>query len=341
MKLASYKGEGRHRRDGRLMVVSRDLKQCVTADSVAPTMQAALDDWADVAPKLAALYEALNNGTAKGAEAFDETGCLSPLPRAYQIADGSSYLYHVELVRKARGAEMPPEFLNDPLMYQAVSDTTLPPRGPIRLGSAEWGIDFEAEVCVITDDVPAGIPPADVAPHIKLVMLMNDVSLRGLIPQELGKGFGFFNSKPPSAFSPVAVTPDELGDAWRDSKLHLPLVSTLNGKIAGMPNAGVDMQFGFDRLVAHAAKTRPLGAGAVVGSGTVSNRGDAAGVSCLAETRMVETIRDGKPTTPFMNFGDTIRIEMFDQNGHSIFGAIDQIVERYEYKPAAAMKKAS
>ncbi len=347
MKLASYKAlNGVTKRDGHLMVVSRDLTRCADASAIAPTMQAALDDWAACAPLLKALYDALNDDKArdgmKDCTAFDETLCASPLPRAYQIADGSAYLYHVELVRKARGAQMPPEFLDDPLMYQAVSDTTLAPRDPIRLESTEWGIDFEAEICVITDDVPAGIPPQDVAPHIKLVMLMNDVSLRGLIPQELGKGFGFFQSKPPSAFSPVAVTPDELGAAWNGAKLNLPLLSTLNGKEIGRPNAGHDMQFGFDRLVSHAARTRPLGAGAVVGSGTISNRAEGTGVSCLAEIRMIETIENGKPTTPFMGFGDHIRIEMLDEKGRSIFGAIDQRVEQYTYtKSAQTMKKAS
>lgn len=336
MKLASYK----HGRDGTLMVVSRDLKTCVSAQSIAPTMQAALDEWEVVEPLLNTLYDELNAGEVK-AEVFDELMCASPLPRAYQVADGSAYLYHVELVRKARGAEMPPEFLHDPLMYQAVSDTTLNPHDPVKLGSEDWGIDFEAEVCVITDDVPAGIPAEDVARHVKLVMLMNDVSLRGLIPNELGKGFGFFQSKPPSAFSPVAVTPDELGDAWKsDMKLHLPLISTLNGEVIGTPNAGVDMQFGFDQLVSHAAKTRPLGAGAVIGSGTISNRAEGTGVSCMAELRMIETIEDGKPATPFLKFGDHIRIEMKDENGHSIFGAIDQDIERYEYHRTSDLKKA-
>jgi fumarylacetoacetate (FAA) hydrolase len=336
MKLASYK----HGRDGRLMVVSRDLKSCVSAEAIAPTMQAALDNWAVVEPQLNSLYNALNSG-GLDAQDFDQNQCMSPLPRAYQIADGSAYLNHVELVRKARGAEMPPSFLEDPLMYQAVSDTTLCPRGNIPVADEAFGIDFEGEVAVIVDDVPAGIPASDVLPHIKLVMLMNDVSLRGLIPNELGKGFGFFNSKPPSAFSPVAVTPDELGDKWQNGRLHLPLISTLNGEEQGRPNAGVDMQFGFDELVAHAAKTRPLGAGAIIGSGTVSNKQEESGVTCLAETRMIETIENGKPTTPFMSFGDKICIEMQDDDGQSIFGSIEQVVERYEYKKAQEpLKKA-
>lgn len=335
MKLASYK-KGR---DGQLMVVSRDLSKCVSAGDIAPTMQVALDEWRVSEPKLKDLYDRLNKGEIAG-ESFDEHKCASPLPRAYQIADGSAYLNHVELVRKARGAEMPPSFLEDPLMYQAVSDTVLDPHAPIPVGDDAWGIDFEGEVAVITDDVPAGIPASDVHDHIKLVMLMNDVSLRALIPNELGKGFGFFNAKPPSAFSPVAVTPDELGDHWKDAKLHLPIVSTLNGKEQGRPNAGIDMQFGFDKLVAHAAKTRPLAAGAIIGSGTVSNKQEDSGVTCLAETRMIETIRDGKPSTPFMTFGDRIRIEALDKDGKSVFGAIEQVVEKYEYSQSATFKEA-
>jgi fumarylacetoacetate (FAA) hydrolase len=325
MKLASYK-QGR---DGRLMVVSRDLSRCVGADSVAATLQSALDDWAQTEPKLERLFDDLEAGRCNDSEPFDATKCASPLPRAHQIADGSAYLNHVELVRKARGAEMPPEFLHDPLMYQAVSDTTLDPAGEIVAVDEAHGIDFEAEVAVITDDVPMGISPADAASHIKLVMLMNDVSLRNLIPAELGKGFGFFQSKPPSAFSPVAVTPDELGSAWKDGKLHLPLISTFNGKVVGKTNAGVDMQFSLPQLVAHAAKTRPLGAGAIIGSGTVSNRDRDAGISCLAEIRMIEKIETGEMKTPFMKFGDTIKIEMMDAAGKSIFGAIDQCVVKY------------
>lgn len=336
MKLASYKYE----RDGRLMVVSRDLKSCVSGEAIAPTMQAALDNWDKTAPQLLSLYDALNSGDME-AQNFDETQCMSPLPRAYQIADGSAYLNHVELVRKARGAEMPPSFLSDPLMYQAVSDTTLCPHSPIPVADENFGIDFEGEVAVITDDVPAGIPADDVLPHIKLVMLMNDVSLRGLIPNELGKGFGFFNAKPPSAFSPVAITPDELGDKWREGRAHVSVISTLNGLEQGRPNAGVDMQFGFDELIAHAAKTRPLGAGCIIGSGTVSNKQEESGVTCLAETRMIETIENGKPSTPFMSFGDNVRIEVKDENGNSIFGAIDQKVERYEYNSVCSnLKKA-
>lgn len=336
MKLASLRGG----RDGRLVIVSRDLTTCVSATDIAPTLQAALDDWNALAPKLAERYDALNAGSAQGAEPFDPAACESPLPRAYQWADGSAYVNHVELVRKARGAEMPDSFWVDPLMYQGGSDAFLGPREDIVMGDEAWGIDFEGEVAVITDDVPMGASAAQAADKIRLVMLVNDVSLRGLIPAELGKGFGFFQSKPSSAFSPVAVTPDELGETWQDNKVHLPLVSHLNGKKFGEPNAGVDMTFDFGTLVAHAAKTRPLGAGAIIGSGTVSNKQGTdhgtsideggLGYACIAEVRMIETIRDGKPSTGFMKFGDTIRIEMFDAAGQSVFGAIDQTVVKYD-----------
>lgn len=319
MKLASYK-DGR---DGRLVVVSSDLARCRAVPEIAGTMQALLDDWDNLYPRLLLISKALEAG---GGEPFDVSKCASPLPRAYQIVDGSAYLNHVELVRKARGAEMPPEFLHDPLMYQAVSDTTLDPTGPIVMADEAYGIDFEGEVAVIVDDVPMGVSAADALSHIRLVMLMNDVSLRNLIPAELGKGFGFLQSKPPSAFSPVAVVPGALGAAWRAGKLHLPLNVILNGKDVGHPNAGVDMQFDFGQLIAHAAKTRPLAAGTIVGSGTVSNRDRAAGIACLAEIRMIEKIETGASTTPFMAFGDTIRIEMMDQSGASIFGAIEQKV---------------
>ena len=252
------------------------------------------------------------------------------LPRAPQFVDGSAYLAHVERVRKARGAEMPASFKTDPLMYQAVSDGFLAPTEPIRMADEAWGIDFESEVGVVVDDVPAGVSPAEAAKHIKLVLLINDVSLRNLIPDELAKGFGFLQSKPRSALSPIAVTPDELGDAWRDGKLHLPLVTHLNGKLFGEPNAGVDMQFSFPRLIAHAAKTRPLAAGSIIGSGTIANQDESKGSSCLAEKRVLEIIKEGKPKTPFMKFGDTVRIEMFDKSGASIFGAIEQVVEKYQ-----------
>jgi fumarylacetoacetate (FAA) hydrolase len=330
MKLASLK-DGR---DGKLAVVSRDLTRLALAGDIAPTLQNALDNWADSAPRLKALADGLEQGQAK-AIAFDAARCASPLPRAYQIADGSAYLNHVELVRKARGAVMPESFLTDPLMYQAVSDTILGPCDSIPVASEEYGIDFEAEVAVIVDDVPMGVSPDDAGAHIQLVMLMNDVTLRHLIPSELAKGFGFFQGKPPSAFSPVCVTPDELGAAWDGGKVHLPLISTLNGKEVGRPDAGEGMQFDFKALIAHAARTRPLKAGTIIGSGTVSNRDRTAGISCLAERRMIEIIDDGKASTPFMKYGDSIRIEMKDDNGHSIFGAIEQDVVPYQ---AAAMQ---
>ncbi|WCL52675.1 fumarylacetoacetate hydrolase family protein [Gimibacter soli] len=334
MKLASLKAG----RDGRLVLVKSDLTRYVDASAIAPTLQAALDDWPAVLPRLRALSESLESG-AKAGESFDEALCASPLPRAYQWADGSAYVNHVELVRKARGAEMPESFWTDPLMYQGGSDSFIAPRDAIRFPVTEgWGVDFEAEIAVVTGDVPMGVSVADAAKAIRLVMIVNDVSLRGLIPGELAKGFGFFQSKPSSAFGPVAVTPDELGDVWDGGKLHLPLVSHLNGQLFGKPNAGIDMTFDFPTLIAHAAKTRPLAAGTIIGSGTVSNKLDGgpgkpvseggAGYSCIAEIRMIETIETGKPSTPFMSFGDTVRIEMLDAQGCSIFGAIDQTVEK-------------
>lgn len=334
MKLASLK-QGR---DGVLLLVSRDLGRAVRADDIAPTLQAALDEWPTCEPKLQLRYRALNEGTAADSFDLDMRQLASPLPRAYQWVDGSAYVNHVELVRKARGAEIPESFWHDPLMYQGGSDAFLGPREPIRLADTAWGIDFEGEVAVITDDVPMGCTPEQAAGQIRLLMLVNDVSLRGLIPAELAKGFGFFQSKPSSAFSPVAVTPDELGDAWDGGKVHLPLLVDYNGKPFGKANAGVDMTFDFPQLIAHAAKTRPLGAGAIIGSGTVSNKLDGGpgkpiaeggvGYSCIAEIRTIETINDGKPSTPFMKFGDTVRIEMKDAQGHSIFGAIEQKVEK-------------
>lgn len=337
MKLASYKSG----RDGRLMVVSNDLDKTVDASHIAPTMQTALDEWSKTEPQLRTLYKNLEDGSAENIQPFDQTQCESPLPRAYQIADGSAYLNHVELVRKARGAEMPESFLTDPLMYQAVSDTIIAPHDPIPVEDESYGIDFEAEVAVIVDDVPMGVTPEEAEKHIVMVMIMNDVSLRGLIPNELGKGFGFFNGKPPSAFSPVAVTPDMLGDAWKEGKLHLPLISTLNGKEFGRPDAGVEMQFNFPELIAHAAKTRPLSAGAIVGSGTISNSDRSAGFSCLAEIRMIEKIEEGDFKTPFMKFGDHIRIEMLDKNGNSIFGTIDQKIVVYNKNGQAQDRMAS
>lgn len=324
MKLASLK-DGR---DGKLIVVARDGKRFADARRIAPTLQAALDHWAETAPKLRTLAGALETGREEG-KPLNFNTLASPLPRAYQWADASAYVAHVELVRKARGAEMPESFWTDPLMYQGGSDSFLGPRDPIRLEKEEWGIDFEAEVAVVTGDVPMGVKPEAALKHIQLVMLVNDVSLRNLVPAELAKGFGFFQSKPSSAFSPFAVTPDELGGAWREGKVHLPLRVDLNGRLIGAPNAGVDMTFNFPQLIVHAAKTRPLSAGTIVGSGTVSNKGGAKGSCCLAEVRMLETLRDGKASTPFLRFGDRVRIEMLDEKGNSIFGAIEQTVESY------------
>ena len=334
MKLATLQQGGR---DGTLVVVSRDLKRCRAVPAIARTMLAAMDDWATVEAQLRQVYEALNSGAIEG-EAFDQNACHSPLPRTWQWADGSAYINHVELVRRARNAEVPESFYTDPLMYQGGSDGFIPPRGKV-LAQEAWGIDFEAEVTVVTGDVPQGATPEQAAKAIRLVMLVNDVSLRNLIPAELAKGFGFFQSKPASAFSPVAVTPDELGEAWKDAKVHLPLVVHLNEQLFGKPNAGVDMTFDFGQLVAHVAKTRTLCAGSIVGSGTVSNKqGDLWGSSianggvgycCLAEVRTYETIEQGKPATPFMKHGDRVRIEMFDGQGQSIFGQIENEVDTH------------
>jgi fumarylacetoacetate (FAA) hydrolase len=325
MKLGSLKEGGR---DGTLVVVSRDLSKAVKASGIAPTLQAALDDWSNVAPRLNALSEALNSGRAEGAFALDMTALAAPLPRAYEFVDGSAYLPHVARVRKARGAEVPATFYTDPLMYQATSAGFYGPRDPILAASEDWGIDLEAEIVVVTDDVPMGVSAADAEKHIQLVGLVNDVSLRNLIPPELAKGFGFLQSKPRSALSPVLATPDELRDAWKDSKLHLPMRTWINGEWFGEAEAGVDMQFGFAELVAHAAKTRPLVAGTIVGSGTIANEDTSKGASCLAEQRTVETLRDGKPSTPFLKFGDTVKIEITDAAGKSLFGAIEQTVTR-------------
>ena len=332
MKLASLKAG----RDGRLVVVSDDLAWYADASQIAPTMQYALDNWAYAAPRLAALAEDLNHD-AIPKERFHERDAASPLPRAYQWADGSAYVNHVALVRQARGAEMPDSFWHDPLMYQGGSDAFLAPRDPIPLGDPAWGCDMEAEVVVVTGDVPAGIDPVAARDHILLVGLTNDVSLRGLIPAELAKGFGFFQSKPSSAMSPVFVTPEALGDRWQGGKLHGALCVDLNGQPLGRADAGVDMTFDFGQLIAHAARTRNLGAGTIIGSGTVSNRdadggpgkpiGEGGlGYCCLAEVRTVETIRQGEPKTPFMQKGDVVRIWMDDERHHSIFGAIEQQV---------------
>jgi fumarylacetoacetate (FAA) hydrolase len=336
MKLATLKSGGR---DGVLVVVSRDLRRYQRVPKIAATLQFALDNWQLVSQRLRQVYADLNDGTALAPEPFDESACHSPLPRAYQWADGSAYINHVELVRRARGAEVPASFYTDPLMYQGGSDRFAGPRDPIFALSEEWGIDLEAEVAVVTGDVPMGAGVSECADAIRLVMLVNDVSLRNLIPGELQKGFGFFQSKPASAFSPVAVTPDELGDAWRNSKLHLPLTVALNGQAFGKPNAGEDMTFNFAQLIAHAARTRELAAGSIIGSGTVSNKqgslhgssieNGGVGYCCLAEVRMYETIEQGAPKTPFLKFGDSVRIEMSDADRASVFGAIDQLVAPY------------
>lgn len=336
MKLATLKKGGR---DGTLVVVNRAMTHCQAVPFIARTLQAALDEWDICEPQLRQVYEALNSGAMTNAVVFDPLQCHSPLPRAYQWADGSAYVNHVELVRRARGAELPPEFWTDPLMYQGGSDSFVGPSDPIYALSEDWGIDLEAEVAVITGDVKMGASTDQCAPAIRLLMLVNDVSLRNLIPAELAKGFGFFQSKAATAFSPVAITPDELGDQWREGKVHRPLTVHLNGQLFGQPNAGQDMTFNFPQLVAHVAKTRELEAGSIIGSGTVSNKqGDLHGSSianggvgycCLAEVRMYETIETGKPQTSFLKFGDTVRIEMLDRDGNSLFGAIEQCVQPY------------
>jgi fumarylacetoacetate (FAA) hydrolase len=329
MKLATLNTGGR---DGTLIVVSRDLKSAVAASQVAPTLQAALDDWDVKAPRLAQISAVLNAGKAADVFPFQPSRCAAPLPRAYQWADGSAYVNHIELVRKARGAEMPPSFWTDPLMYQGGSDSFIGPCDPILAENEEWGIDLEGEVAVVTDDVPMGIKPDAAYSHVKLIMLVNDVSLRYLIPNELAKGFGFFHAKPATAFSPVALTPDELGDAWDGAKVNLPLVVHINGQPFGRPNAGIDMTFDFLTLISHAARTRELEAGTIIGSGTVSNVDRSAGSACIAEKRTLEIIASGKATTPFLRFGDRVRIEMLDAAGRSIFGAIDQEVVRFTPK---------
>jgi len=325
MKLGSLKEGGR---DGTLIVVSRDLTRAVRATGIAPTLQRALEDWENVAPRLNALSESLDAGDADGVFDLDMQALAAPLPRAYEFVDGSAYLPHVARVRKARGAEVPESFYVDPLMYQGVSAGFYGPRDPVKVVSEDYGIDLEAEIVIVTDDVPMAVTPEQAASHIQLVGLINDVSLRNLIPGELGKGFGFLQSKPRSALSPVFVTPDELGAHWQDNKLHLPLLTHINGQWFGAPEAGVDMQFDFAQLIAHAAKTRPLSAGTIVGSGTVANEDTSLGASCFAEQRTVETLRDGKPSTPFMSFGDLVRIEVLNADGNSLFGAIEQRMER-------------
>lgn len=335
MRLASLKSG----RDGRLVLVSQDLRRCVEAKAAA-TLQQALDDWARIAPLLAAQAKTLEKSRGGEAQGFDAADCAAPLPRSYQWADGSAYVNHVELVRKARGAEMPESFWTDPLMYQGGSDSFLGPRDPIPLADTAWGLDFEAEVAVIVDDVPQGVSPDRARTHIKLVMLVNDVSLRGLIPGELAKGFGFFQSKPSSAFSPLAVTPEELGSAWDGGKLSLPILCWRNDELFGKPDAGVDMTFDFGQLIAHAARTRGLATGTIVGSGTVSNKEEGApgrpvaeggtGYACIAEQRTVETLNHGQPKTPFLSVGERVRIEMRDGGDRNLFGTIDQAVKTLE-----------
>ncbi len=325
MKLATLKDGSR---DGLLAVVARDLKTAHVADGIAPTLQAALDDWGFISPQLQELYLLLNEGRARRPFDFDPACCMAPLPRAYQWADGSAYVNHVELVRRARKAEMPASFWEDPLMYQGGSDDFLGPMDDIVLAHEEWGIDFESEVAVVTGDVPMGSTPDAAHGQIRLLMLANDVSLRKLIPDELAKGFGFVQSKPATSFSPVAVTPDELGDAWRSAKVHLALLSSWNGHLVGQPDAGTDMVFNFAQLLAHLAKSRNVRAGSIIGSGTVSNKGGKKGYSCIAEQRCLEMIADGVASTPYMRFGDTIRIEMLDEKGKSVFGAIEQAVKQ-------------
>jgi len=343
MKLATLKNGTR---DGRLVVVSRDLSRCTDASAAARTLQQALDDWSRAAPRLQDIAAALENNSVPS-ERFHERHCESPLPRAYQWADGSAYMNHMELVRKARGAEMPKAFWTDPLMYQGGSDSFLRPRDPIPLADEAFGADFEAEIAAVTGDVPMGASPTEALGQVRLLMLANDVSLRNLMPDELGKGFGFLHAKPSSAFSPVAITPDELGGHWLGGKVLHPLLTTLNGALFGRPNAGVDMTFAFGDLIAHAAKTRRLSAGTIIGSGTVSNKdvNDGPGLpivegghgyACIAEQRTVETLRHGEPRTPFLRFGDMVRIEMMDEKRHSIFGAIDQKVVPHALQPGGA-----
>jgi fumarylacetoacetate (FAA) hydrolase len=323
MKLATLKDGTR---DGQLIVVSRDLRTAAIADEIVSTLQRALDDWTFYAPQLMDVYEALNAGRARNTFQFDPKACMAPLPRAFQWADGSAYVNHVELVRRARNAEMPPEFWTDPLMYQGGSDDFIGPTDDIVCATESYGIDFEAEVAVITSDVHMAAMPDEALRSVRLLMLVNDVSLRNLIPAELAKGFGFFQSKPATAFTPVAVTPDELGDAWRDGRVHRPMIVHWNGKKVGQPDCGTDMVFHFGQLIAHAAKTRNLRAGSIVGSGTISNKDAKRGYCCIAEKRCLETIEHGAPQTDFMKFGDSVKIEMFDESGKSIFGAIDQAI---------------
>ena len=325
MKLATLRNDSR---DGRLVVVSRDLTRAMPVPKIAGTLQEALDDWSHAAPLLKAAALGLENGEGEGIVAFDPLDAMAPLPRSYHWVDGSAYVNHVELVRQARNAAMPPSFWTDPLVYQGGSDDFLAAMEDVPVASEEYGIDLEAEVAVITDDVPMMTSAAEARSHVQLLMLVNDWSLRNLIPGELAKGFGFYQSKPATAFSPVAVTPDELGDAWHDARVHLPIVSHINGQLFGQPDCGVDMTFDFAQLIEHVTRTRRLRAGAIVGSGTVSNYDRSRGSACLAEKRALETVQHGKPLSTFLMFGDRVRIEMFGRDGASIFGAIDQKVVR-------------
>ena len=328
MKLATRKN---NTRDGELLVVSRDNKTAVLANTVAPTMQALLDDWASLSPKLEAMYQALNSGDQPGSFAVNVADLHSPFPRAYGWIDGSAYINHIVLVRKARGAEPPATLETDPLVYQGGSDTFLAPTQDIPLHDISWGCDFESEVAVVMDDTPQGVKAEDVSKYVRLVMLCNDVSLRNLIPGELAKSFGFFNSKPSSAFSPFAITPDELGSAWQEGRVHLPLITHLNGELYGDPDAGPEMHFSFYDIISHVCKTRSLSAGTIVGSGTISNVDRSRGSSCLAEKRMIEKIDTGEFITPFLQHGDNVSIEMFNADGHSLFGKIQQTVVPHEY----------
>ena len=326
MKLASINNGTR---DGQLVVVSRDLAHAVAAGDQYPTMQSALDDWKTASDYLSSLYNELNEGKLGDTIDFASANLMAPLPRGFHWVDGSAYVTHVELVRKARNAELPERFWTDPLVYMGASDAFISAHDDILVENTEWGVDFESEVAVITDDVPAGVSPEEALAHIKMITILNDITLRNLIPNELSKQFGFYQSKPWTAFAPVFATPDELGDAWKDGKVHLPIVSTLNGTQLGAPNAGIDMTFDFGRLISHAAKSRSLMAGTIVGSGTVANQGSPTGSSCLAEIRCLEIIADGKPSTPFMSYGDRVQIDMYDADGASIFGKIDQVIAEY------------
>ena len=325
MKLGSISDNSR---DGCPVLVDRCLRYMVPVKDVIDNWQLAIENWSEVSPELEKIYEKLDKGLAEGASAYDRSKLAAPFPRAYQWLDGSAYVTHVELLRKARGVELPANFWVDPLMYQGGSDHFLGPCETIKIKDINWGVDFEGELAVVVDDVPLGISENKAEQHIKLIMLVNDISLRNLIPDELNKGFGFVHGKPPSAFGPLAITPDTIGQSWKDGKVHLPLLIKLNGKKVGFANAGVDMTFSFPELVAHAAKTRRLRAGTIIGSGTISNSDQQHGYSCIAEIRMIETINEGAPHTPFLQYGDKITMEMFASDGQSIFGSLEQTVEK-------------